>query len=94
MDAFREFVGTQFGGAESYIDPRERLGVADFEMAERLVTLPALTPPSSISQKIVPAEARQEADRLKQLLELRQYWQRHFGPILLGHAHFCVLWSD
>lgn len=68
MESFHEFVSSQFGGAESYINAAERLAVTDFEIAETSVTMPALTPPASVVEKIVPAEARREADRVKRLL--------------------------
>jgi len=68
IDAFRLFVQSDFGGAESYLSSAERLSAIDFETNETFVTLPPLTPPASVLQKVVPLEALEEADRLKQLL--------------------------
>jgi hypothetical protein len=68
QQAFASFVNGSFGGDENYISANERLHPNDFDLEVKPITLPTLQTPSSISAGAVPAEASQEAQRLKRLL--------------------------
>jgi hypothetical protein len=68
QQAFASFVNGAFGGDEDYIGPKERLRPGDFDSEEKVITLPTLDMPSSISAHAVPEEASREAERVKRLL--------------------------
>jgi len=67
QQAFGTFVSSGFRDPK-YLSLIEGLSLADFESKERLVTLPDLGPPSSISRREIPADAAHEAERIARQL--------------------------
>jgi len=66
QQAFTSFVNRGFRDS-SHILAVEGLSLADFQVQQRSVTLPALEPPASILRQEVSAEASREAERVKHL---------------------------